>query len=375
MDVTPSTTESIVAAPAAEEEPQPAATGQPLVDAATADATAREAEAAEASELLEHLQRVRSEMRSDLSLEQNALQLILCVASRSGALNLAAAALNLGGDPAPRPAKLLRGGAVVNEHGLPPLHIATRYGHTAIVKLLLDASAPPTLLSGAGMPPLVIAAQTDESLDALDLLLTAGAPLAMRDDRRQSALHAAARHGSIRALKRLLKAAAETEVGRHKEPIIELRDRWHRTALHWSVVNQQMEILNVLIEAGASVNGLHMPNKKHNKSTSLPREAPLHSAARLPANAAAPLLKRLLDASADPNPLDQFGQTPLHVAAAASGQEPCCAQRRQGGVGGRTARQRPQQMAKDAARGWCQGGCARGGRQRAHGEAAGRAAD
>ena len=120
-----------------------------------------------------------------------------------------------------------------------------------------------------------------------------------------------------------MKAAAETEVGRHKEPIIELRDRWHRTALHWSVVNQQMEILNVLIEAGASVNGLHMPNKKHNKSTSLPREAPLHSAARLPANAAAPLLMRLLDASADPNPLDQFGQTPLHVAAAASGQEPC----------------------------------------------------
>ena len=68
-----------------------------------------------------------------------------------------------------------------------------------------------------------------------------------------------------------------------------------------------------------------MPAKKHAKSTSLPLETPLHSAARLPPNAAAPLLRQLLAAAADPHKTDQFGQTPLHVAVASSGQGLCAA--------------------------------------------------
>ena len=79
--------------------------------------------------------------------------------------------------------------------------------------------------------------------------------------------------------------------------------------------------------AGAAVNGVPMSARKHAKTTSLPLETPLHSAARLPPNAAAPLVRRLLAAKADANRVDQFGQTPLHVAAVSSALEPCAADR------------------------------------------------
>ena len=66
-----------------------------------------------------------------------------------------------------------------------------------------------------------------------------------------------------------------------------------------------------------------MPASKHSKSTSLPLETPLHSAARLPPTAAAPILDQLLRAAADPMRTDQFGQTPLHLAAASCAQLRC----------------------------------------------------
>ena len=305
-------------------------TNEPTVVATgVAAAAAKEAAEIELVAAFDELQRLRSELHGGAAgVEQRALQMVLCVGARADSLVLVQTALRLGGEPAPRSSRLLRGHSVVNERGLSPLHIAAGEGHAHVVQMLLAASAPPTLLSGAGAPPLVVAAQSDHAVDALETLLQAGAPLAMRDDRRQTALHAAARAGCVEATMRLLSAAradearklAErvTETRSNREPFIELRDRWHRTALHWAVVNQRLEIVSLLVAAGASVNGLAMPPRKHNRSTSLPRETPLHSSARLPPNAAAPLIRKLLAASADPNRSDQFGQTPLHVAVVTS---------------------------------------------------------
>lgn len=77
----------------------------------------------------------------------------------------------------------------------------------------------------------------------------------------------------------------------------------------------------MLVAAGAAVNGVPMPITKHAKSTSLPLECPLHSAARLPPKLAAPLIRMLVSAAADPNRPDQFGQTPLHVAVSSVSSE------------------------------------------------------
>ena len=177
--------------------------------------------------------------------------------------------------------------------GLPALHEAARAGHTPLVARLLGARAPPTLLSSGGVPPLHLAAEQPAALDALDALLGGGA-LAMRDGRRQTALHSAARAGNVAAIGRLLAAAAADPPGRERsaggcrEPFIELRDRWHRTALHWAVVNGEAAAAAALVAAGAAVNGVPMSVGKHLKATSLPLEAPIHSAARPLARRGAP---------------------------------------------------------------------------------------
>jgi len=94
------------------------------------------------------------------------------------------------GQVAPRPSAKLRGGAAVNDLGLPALHEACARGHTALVGLLLDASAPLTLLSPGGLPPLHVAAAAAAGAPVIEVLVRREAPLRMRDDRRQTALHA-----------------------------------------------------------------------------------------------------------------------------------------------------------------------------------------
>ena len=110
----------------------------------------------------------------------------------------------------------------------------------------------------------------------------------MRDERRGTALHTAARHGNVPGARLLLAAfaAADAREGsgasRGKEPLLELRDRWHRTACHWAVVNQQHAILEMLVQAGASVNGVSMPSRKHTRATCAFGERPrAHCATRL----------------------------------------------------------------------------------------------
>ena len=72
--------------------------------------------------------------------------------------------------------------------------------------------------SSGGVPPLHLAAEQPAALDALDALLGGGAPLAMRDGRRQTALHSAARAGNVDAIGRLLAAAAADPPGRSARP-------------------------------------------------------------------------------------------------------------------------------------------------------------
>lgn len=174
-----------------------------------------------------------------VSTSSTLVQAVLDAAAGCGSVFLARCALSMGAHPAPRPKKKQRGGESVNDGGMAALHLATRNGHKEVVALLLEAKATPTLLSASGMPPLHVAAERPSAVSTLQLLMTAGAPLAMRDDRRQTALHTAARAGNVPALEALLRAGADTE----------LRDRWHRTALHWAVVNGEHGATATLIAA------------------------------------------------------------------------------------------------------------------------------
>ena len=242
------------------------------VDAEVMAATAAEAAAAEDEELLDETMRLRSEMRADGNLEQSALQLALVVACRKGDAALAATALRLGAPSAPSSPAAGRCSAgrspaaeespATDHSSLPPLHIAIRGGHARIVQMLLDGSASPMLLSSAGLPPLVLAAQAERSVDSLQLLLGARALVGSRDSRRQTALHAASRVGCLPALRMLIAvcrtaavdagqtdAAQRTGATSQSEPSpMEARDRWNRTALHWAVVNQQHVSLSGMVE-------------------------------------------------------------------------------------------------------------------------------
>ena len=278
-----------------------------------------------ASSSVAELQLLQSEVGSGEGSEARLLLLALALGARHGSGAVVEAALALGADPAPRPARLLAraGGGVANELGLPALHEAARAGHTPLVARLLGARAPPT-------PPVVRRRAAAPSRRRA----AGGARRARRPPRRRRAPRdarrpppdgscTAARAGNVAAIGRLLAAAAADPPGRERsaggcrEPFIELRDRWHRTALHWAVVNGEAAAAAALVAAGAAVNGVPMSVGKHLKATSLPLEAPIHSAARLPPAAARALVRILVDARADPQKGDQFGQTALAVFAAA----------------------------------------------------------
>jgi hypothetical protein len=257
------------------------------------------------------------------SAEAALLERALAVGARHGCMSLVEAALGLGADPAPvrMPNLVLRTQgprSVFSMAGLPALHAAACEGHAGIVVRLLQAGAAPTRLTSGGDPPLHLACGSPRGFQCIAPLLHAGAPLAMRDARRQTPLHTAARAGNTRAVRALLEAVAQPGAlpTGSRVPYHELLDRWHRSALHWAVVNGWLETAVALIDAGAAVNGVRsavtgkrMPLGKHLKGTSLPLECPLHSAARLPPAKAKPMIRLLLAAQADPMVTDQFGRT------------------------------------------------------------------
>jgi len=169
------------------------------------------------------------------------------------------------------------------------LHAAAQAGATECLQLLLSRRARPTTTEpGASMTPAHYAAMTSSA--CLRLLLEAGAPLPVRDNRGQSLLHAAARAGNSDSLRLLLATIDKRRDssglralrgGEGTRALLEWTDRWARSAVHWAALNGHADALSVLLENGADAAPRLITSNQMAKRTHLSQEQPLALAIRV----------------------------------------------------------------------------------------------
>jgi ankyrin repeat protein len=118
-------------------------------------------------------------------------------------------------------ARLLAAGAKVNgadRHGVTPLQVAIGEGNARVVRLLLDAGADASKLDAAGEPPLMLAARVGEP-DVARSLLAHGAAVDGREQSfGQTPLMVAVREGHPETAKVLLEAGADPNARTRAEP-------------------------------------------------------------------------------------------------------------------------------------------------------------
>ncbi|KAJ5444835.1 ankyrin repeat-containing domain protein [Penicillium daleae] len=115
------------------------------------------------------------------------------------------------------------------------LELASKYGHTDIIRLLLDAGVPATALDLAN-------AVSSGSIPAVSLLLERGANLhGIASRTGDTALHAAVGDNNKEMLEFILKSGAN----------IEIRDSSRTTPLYKAIVNRNEDAVQILFEYGA----------------------------------------------------------------------------------------------------------------------------
>jgi hypothetical protein len=118
-------------------------------------------------------------------------------------------------------------------------------------------------------------------------------PLTVRDGNKATLVTAAARGGNAGFLKLLVEmwmappedagGGGEGDKRQRKQkhpPSLDERDRWHRTPVHWAVLNSHEGALRVLLDAGASRDPFWR-GAKASKRTSAAIESPMDIAVRV----------------------------------------------------------------------------------------------
>eukprot|EP00913_Durusdinium_trenchii_P014676 g13769.t1 len=108
----------------------------------------------------------------------------------------------------------------------------------------------------------------------VELLLDAKAPLAAKDLNQQTVLHFAARAGATETLALLLKRwMADEKITSQGSRVyggpLDWRDRWHRTPLHWAVLNGHVAASKALLSARANADPPKVRAYRHERSTTL----------------------------------------------------------------------------------------------------------
>lgn len=181
-----------------------------------------------------------------------------------------------------------------NHDGATPLAIACIAGNWRLAKFLLERGARPG--GSDGLPALVAAASGDDDDPAgVQLLLRHKAKADARDRRGRTALHEAARAGHVDILDVLLAAGAD----------VQARDQAGRTPLLEAAAGGRVDTLRALAAARADLHAVDADGR-----------GALHLACRAEAPSQA-LIRTLLDAGIDPDLTDAAGRRAADEAAAA----------------------------------------------------------
>jgi ankyrin repeat protein len=142
---------------------------------------------------------------------------------------------------------LLKSGADVNVRsgdGSTPLLWAVHTGNIEIVRALIAAKAAVDAANDYGITPLLQASRTGDAA-LVELLLQSGANPALAHPEGEAPLLAAARAGSVPAVRLLLARGVDVNAAETYQKT---------TALMWAAAEGHLDVVDVLLEAGADVN-------------------------------------------------------------------------------------------------------------------------
>lgn len=154
---------------------------------------------------------------------------------------------------------------------------------------------PPPWFSDNKAAEALLKAANDGDLKMLRAALKRGTPVDVKSKRGFTALGLAASENHLEALKILIAAKADVNA-----------EYWGRTWLHWSSMSGQMEVVKLLLDAGAKV------NTTYHEDSGAGGETPLIGAAR---EGRTEIVKILIAAGADMNAVMTWNRTALYFVA------------------------------------------------------------
>ncbi|XP_061192544.1 transient receptor potential cation channel subfamily A member 1-like [Saccostrea echinata] len=177
-----------------------------------------------------------------------------------------------------------------------PLHRAALFNHVAVVKFLIEEGVEVNARDCLDRTPLLLAASKG-AWKTVQLLLENGANISLKDNKNRNFFHLAIKYGG-----KLNQFGVESM--KHFKNLLNEKDDYGCTPLHYASKEGYLVALDDLIELGAIVN----PKNKD-------KQSPLHFAARY---GRYNTCRRLLDSKLGPNIINESdcdGFTALHLAA------------------------------------------------------------